>query len=107
MGHAIVPLDEALALVALDLGGRGYAAIETGLSDSTIGDLPGDLVRHFLEAFAIEGRMSLHVRLLSGVNPHHRAEAAFKALARALRQAVELDPRAGTDVPSTKGTISG
>ena len=93
MGHALVPLDEALSRVALDISGRGYG-------------LPGDLVRHFLEAFAIESRMSLHAGVLAGVNPHHKIEATFKALARALRDAVESDPRASRQVPSTKGTIS-
>ena len=107
MGWALVPLDEALAQVALDISGRGYAAIELGISDASIADLPGDMVRHFLHSFAVEARVTLHTTVLSGVNPHHMAEATFKALARAVRQAVELDPRSGTDAPSTKGTISG
>ncbi len=107
MGWALVPLDEALALVALDISGRGYAALELGISEKTIGDLPGDLVRHFLYSFAVEARVTLHVKVLSGVNPHHMAEASFKALARAMRQAVELDPQSSGTVPSTKGTITG
>ena len=106
MGHAMVPLDEALARVALDISGRGYAVIELGVSGVDIAGLPGDLVRHFLEAFAIESRMSLHATVLAGVNPHHKIEATFKALARALRDAIEVDPRAAQQVPSTKGTIS-
>ena len=106
MGHALVPLDEALAQVAIDFCGRGFAAIELGISGQSIGDLPGDLVRHFLQTLAVESRSTLHVKLLSGVNPHHMAEAAFKALARALRDAVEIDPRSARQVPSTKGTIS-
>lgn len=105
MGHAMVPLDEALALVAVDLSGRGYASLELGLNDEMVETLPGDLIRHFLESFAVEGRMNLHARLLSGQNSHHKAEALFKALARSLRQAVELDPRAPGEVPSTKGTL--
>jgi imidazoleglycerol-phosphate dehydratase len=107
MGHAVVPLDEALVQVALDLSCRGYASIDLGLSGKRINDLPGDMVHHFLEALAIEGRMNLHVKTLSGVNTHHIAEAAFKALARSLRDALETDPRAAGQVPSTKGTISG
>ncbi len=107
MGHALVPLDETLAQVALDISGRGYAVIDLGVSGATIADLPGDLIRHFLEAFAIEARVTLHARVLEGVNPHHRAEASFKALAKAMRDAVELDPRAAGQTPSTKGTISG
>ncbi len=106
MGHALVPLDETLARVALDISGRGYAVVDLGISDATIAGLPGDLVRHFLEAFAIEARVTLHVRVLEGVNAHHRAEAAFKALAKAMRDAVELDPRAVGQAPSTKGTIT-
>ena len=106
MGHALVPLDEALARVALDISGRGHATVELGISGTTIGDLPGDLVRHFLESFATEARLTLHATVLSGVNAHHKAEATFKALAKALRDAVELDPRASGQVPSTKGTIS-
>jgi imidazoleglycerol-phosphate dehydratase len=107
MGHALVPLDEALVQVVLDLSGRGYASIDLGLSGKRINDLPGDMVHHFLETLATEGRMNLHVKVLSGVNTHHIAEAAFKALARSLRDALEMDPRSSGQVPSTKGTISG
>ena len=107
MGHAIVPLDEALARVAIDISGRGYGAIELGLSDSLVGDLPGDLVRHFLLSFAVEARVNLHAKVLEGVNPHHKAEATFKALAKAIRDAVSIDPRVAGEVPSTKGTIAG
>ena len=106
MAHALVPLDEALAQVALDLSGRGYAMVETGLTAEYVEHLPSDLVRHFLETLASEGRFTLHARLLAGVNDHHKAEALFKALARALGDAVRLDPRRGGDVPSTKGTLS-
>lgn len=107
MGHAIVPLDEALARVALDISGRGYAVIDLGVSGIDIAGLPGDLVRHFLEAFAVEARMALHATVLAGVNPHHKVEATFKALARALRDAVEIDSRSSQAIPSTKGTIGG
>ncbi|MEE8517842.1 MAG: imidazoleglycerol-phosphate dehydratase HisB [Dehalococcoidia bacterium] len=106
MGHALVPLDEALSRVALDISGRGYGAIDLGVSGTDIGDLPGDLVRHFLESFATEARVTLHVTVLEGVNAHHKVEASFKALAKAMRDAVDLEPRASTRVPSTKGTIS-
>ncbi len=106
MGHALVPLDETLAQVALDLGGRGYAVVDLGLSNDLIGDLPGDLLRHFLESLAFESRMSLHAKVVQGVNPHHKAEATFKALARALNDALRIDPRRAGEAPSTKGTIS-
>lgn len=103
MGHAIVPLDEALAMVAIDLGGRGYAVVDTGAPEYG-GEMPADMVRHFLESFAIESKSNLHVQVLAGKNDHHRTEAIFKALARALRDAVARDPRSGA-VPSTKGVI--
>lgn len=105
MGHAIVPLDETLVMVALDLSGRSYAVVETTLDESMVETLSGDLVRHFFESFALEGRINLHAKVLTGVSPHHKAEALCKALARALRDAVEYDPRAGSQVPSTKGTL--
>ena len=104
--HTFMPLDETLAFTAVDFGGRGYSVIEADVGDGDMGGLPGDLVRHFLESFAREGRFNLHVRLISGVNNHHKAEAIFKSLARSLRAALELDPRRSGQVPSTKGTIS-
>ena len=107
MGHAIVPLDETLAMVALDWSGRGYAVVETTLDDTMVETLSGDLVRHFLESFALEAKINLHAKVLAGSSPHHKAEALCKALARALRDAVEPDPRAPGQVPSTKGTLDG
>ena len=107
MGHAFVPLDETLAMIAVDLSGRSYASLDISLSDEMVESLPGDLVRHFLESFAIESRITLHARILSGTNSHHKAEALFKALAKALRYAVEMDPRSAGRIPSTKGTVQG
>ncbi len=107
MGHAIVPLDETLAMVALDFSGRGYAVIETTLDDTIVETLPGSLVRHFFESFAMEGKINLHARIIAGIDPHHKAEALCKALARSLRDALEPDPRAPSQIPSTKGTLSG
>ena len=106
MGHAIVPLDETLALVSVDCSGRPYAVVDTGLDGVMVETLPGDLIRHFLESFATEGRINLHAKILAGESSHHKAEALCKALARALRDAVEPDPRAPGQVPSTKGTVS-
>jgi imidazoleglycerol-phosphate dehydratase len=106
MAHAMVPLDEALALVAVDLGGRGYAAVDIAFSTDRIGQLPTEMIAHLLSAFAIEGRFNLHVQVPAGTNDHHKAEATFKAMARALGDAVRLDPRIA-DVPSTKGTLEG
>ncbi len=106
MAHSYVPLDEALALVVVDFGGRGYAVIEADLGDSDLGGLPGDLIRHFLESLAREGNFNLHVRVLAGLNNHHKAEAIFKGLARSMRAALTPDERIAGEVPSTKGTIS-
>ena len=104
-GHAVVPMDEALVLVAVDLGGRPYAGIDLQFERELLGQLPTENVRHLLEAFAQEGRLNLHVRELSGANDHHRAEAAFKALARALSAAVRIDERIVGEVPSTKEVL--
>jgi len=104
-GHAIVPLDETLALVALDFSGRGHATIDMKFDREQVGELPLENLWHLLESFAKEARMTLHVRLLSGENDHHRAEAVFKALARSLRAAVAIEPAAADDVPSTKDVL--
>lgn len=105
MGHALVPLDEALARVAVDFSGRGYSAIDLDVTGTDIAGLPGDMVRHFLESFAAEARITLHATIIQGINAHHKVEAIFKAMAKALRDATEIDPRAGAQVPSTKGVI--
>lgn len=105
MGHALVPLDEALARVAVDISGRGFGLIEINFTTDKVEDLPADLVRHFLETIAVEARITLHVTALSGINDHHKAEAVFKAFAKALSDAVRLDPRRNVDIPSTKGTL--
>ena len=104
-GHAVVPMDESLVLVALDLGGRPYAGIDLKFERDLLGQLPTENIGHFLEAFAQEGRFNLHVRELAGGNDHHRAEAAFKALARALSAAVRIDGRIAGEVPSTKDVL--
>ena len=106
MGHAIVPMDEALALVAVDLSGRGHAEIDVSFDKEYINELPTDLIKHVLGSFAIEGRFNLHARLLAGENDHHKAEALFKALALALDEATRIDERISGEVPSTKGSIS-
>lgn len=100
-----MPMDEALALVAVDIGGRGYAVLDIAFDRERIGTLPAELVGHFLWSFAQEARLNLHVRLLAGQNDHHRSEAIFKGLARTLDAATQIDPRRLGQVPSTKGVI--
>ena len=100
-GDAMVPLDESRATVAVDCGGRGYAIIDVPLRGVTIGSLPATLIPHFLETLAFRGGMTLHV-IASGRDDHHLAEATFKALARALRQACAVDPSLRGRSPSTK-----
>lgn len=103
IGHAYVPMDEALGFVALDFSGRPYTIFQAQWATSAIGQFPTDLVQHFFESVAVHGLITLHARV-KGRNDHHKAEALFKALARALRMAVEIDPRRA-DVASTKGTL--
>lgn len=102
MGDATVPMDDALALVAVDISGRGYTVLELPFSDNDMAGFPSDLIRHFLESFAIEARLSLHARVLYGTNDHHKAEAIFKALGRALDMATAIDKRISGELPSTK-----
>jgi len=107
MAHAVVPMDEALAAVAVDIGGRVYSVIEADFNEASIGDMDADLVRHFLISFASEAKINLHAKVLSGINDHHKAEALFKALARALDTATQIDERILGRVPSTKEVIEG
>jgi len=100
-GDATVPLDESRATVALDCGGRGYAVIDVPLRGVMIGSLPATLVPHFLETFALRAGVTLHA-IASGRDDHHLAEATFKALARALRQACAVDPLLQGRSASTK-----
>ncbi len=104
MGHAYVPMDEALALVAVDLSGRSYSVIQAEFSTPMIGALPASLVAHFFETLATHARMNLHARVFYGRDDHHKAEALFKALGRALGMAVKIDPRR-EGVASTKGQL--
>ena len=104
MGQAFAPMDEALARVVVDLSGRPYAVIEARFDTPHIGAVGTDLLVHFLETLAVHGRLALHAQVLYGRNDHHRAEALFKALGRALDAATRLDPRRG-GVPSTKGVL--
>lgn len=103
-GDAFVPLDEALVQVAVDLSGRPYLVHDEPPLIELIGSYDTTLTKHIWESFVAEARMTLHVRVLGGRNAHHVVEAQFKAVARALRDAVSMDPRS-TGVPSTKGVL--
>lgn len=102
-----VPMDEALAHVAVDLGGRSYYVQRGAFSGTHVGQLETDLVRHFFDSLTREARMNMHVITLYGSNAHHEVEAVFKAFARALDQAAQRDPRLGDRLPSTKERIEG
>lgn len=101
-GSAHAPLDEALARAVIDLSGRPFARVALGLRRERVGDIAAEMLSHVLQSFATAGRLTLHVDVIEGDNDHHRAEAAFKAVALALRQAIARD---GAGVPSTKGVL--
>jgi imidazoleglycerol-phosphate dehydratase len=103
-GHAYVPLDEALSRVVVDLSGRPGLEFHVAFARARIGEFDVDLVHEFFQGFVNHAHVTLHVENLRGTNAHHQAETAFKAFGRALRMAVELDPRIG-GVPSTKGSL--
>ena len=100
-----LPMDEALILCAVDLSGRGGYYEDLAIPTEKIGSFDSQLVYEFMEAFAVNARVTLHLRKLAGRNSHHIAEGAFKALARALREAVSIDPEFQNEIPSTKGTL--
>ena len=104
-GSCLLPMDDTLVRAALDLSGRPYLVWEVDFTAPKIGTFDTELVREFFTAFAMNGGITLHVDAIRGINSHHIAEAAFKAVARALREAVEADPRKGDAIPSTKGTL--
>ncbi len=104
MGSAYVPMDEALAFVAIDLSGRPYAVVDVVWTGPAVGGVAGSLWVHFFESFAVTARANVHARVLYGRDDHHKVEALFKALGRALDAATRLDPRRG-GVPSTKGAL--
>ena len=105
MADVAVPMDDALAMVALDISGRGYTVLELSFSDNDMFGFSTDLIRHFLESFALEARLNLHAKLAYGTNDHHKAEALFKALARALDAATRIDERISSELPSTKDLL--
>lgn len=102
MADATVPMDDALAMVAVDISGRGHTVLELPFSENDMFGFPTDLVRHFLESLASEAKLNLHARVVYGINDHHKAEALFKALGRALDVATSIDERISGELPSTK-----
>ncbi len=106
-GQRLLPMDEALALVAVDLSGRGCLGFDVPLPAQKVGTFDTELVEEFFLALVREAAITLHIRLLAGRNTHHIVEGIFKAVARALREACEIDPAAAGGIPSTKGTLGG
>jgi imidazoleglycerol-phosphate dehydratase len=104
-GHALTPMDEALAEAAVDISGRPFLAWEVGFERPRIGEMDTELFEEFFRAFATNALITLHLNCRAGRNAHHVAEACFKATARALRMAAEPDPRVGDAIPSTKGSL--
>ena len=105
MADASVPLDDALAAVAIDISGRGYSVLDLPFADNDMFGFPSDLVRHFLESLAAEAKINLHARFIYGSNDHHKAEALFKALGRALDAATKIDGRIAGELPTTKDLL--
>ena len=106
MGDCFAPMDETLAHAAIDLSGRPYAVIQAEWHTPYVGEIPTTLFPHFFESFAVTSRCNLHARVLYGRDDHHQAEALFKAWARALDAASQIDPRRAGAIPSTKGTLT-
>lgn len=104
-GHAYVPMDETLSRVALDISGRPYLIWKVEFNRDKLGDMDTELFKEWFGAFAQQAGLTLHVENIYGVNNHHIVESCFKALARALRAAITLDPRAADSIPSTKGSL--
>jgi len=105
MADASVPMDDALATVVIDISGRGYSVLDLPFADNDMFGFPSDLVRHFLESLAAEAKINLHARIVYGSNDHHKAEAVFKALGRALDAATKIDGRIAGELPTTKDLL--
>ena len=105
-GDAILPMDEALVLCAVDISGRSHLSLEVTLPNHTVGAMDTELLEEFLRAFVRKSGLTVHIRMLAGKNTHHILEACFKALARALRAAVKIDDEFSDEIPSTKGILT-
>lgn len=104
-GACLLPMDDALVRTALDLSARPFLIWNVDLPTAKIGNFDSELIREFFQALSTHGGITLHIDMLHGLNSHHIAEAVFKSVARALREAVETDPRKSSDIPSTKGAL--
>lgn len=104
-GSAVLPMDEALILTAVDLSGRGFLAFDLPIPAEKVGTFDTELVEEFFRAFALNAGITLHVRSLAGSNSHHIIEGAFKSAARSLREACSIDPELADEIPSTKGVL--
>jgi len=104
-GACLLPMDDAQIRTALDLSARPFLIWNVDIPTAKIGQFDTELVREFFQAFGTQGGITLHIDMLHGINSHHIVEAAFKSVARALREAVEVDPRKSGDIPSTKGAL--
>ena len=105
MADSTVPLDESLSMVAIDLAGRGYHSVEI-LPSNQIGDFPTDMARHFFETLAVETKMALHIKTISGKNEHHIIESVFKAFSKTFKRAIKINDDLKDIIPSTKGTLT-
>ena len=106
-GHAYIPMDETLTRVSLDLSGRPYFIWKVEFTKPKLGEMDTELFREWFQAFAFASGATLHIENLYGVNNHHIVESCYKGLARALRIAIDIDPRKSDEIPSTKGTLGG
>ena len=104
-GDALIPMDETLTRVALDISNRPYLIWKVDFTRDKLGEMDTELFREWFQAFAFNAGLTLHVENLYGINNHHIVESSYKGLARALRQAIEIDPRKADAIPSTKGTL--
>ncbi len=107
MADAAVPMDDTLVTVIVDISGRGYTVLDLPFDDNDMAGFATDLIRHFLESFAAEAKLNLHALVVYGTNDHHKAEALFKALGRALDMATRIDERIAGELPSTKELLEG
>lgn len=106
MADAAVPMDETLVTMAVDISGRGYSVLNLPFDSSEISGLPAEIIKHFLESFAVEAKLNLHASIVYGGNDHHKAEALFKALGRVLDAATRIDERIAGELPSTKAYLA-